>query len=126
MIGIYAIKNIKNNKYYIGQSLHVERRWIEHKSELNNNRHTNRHLQFSWNKNGSEQFEFILLEECLLEELDTKEKYWIREFNSYEGGYNLDSGGQGIESYKHTEEEIDKMRRIQNPMCILQFDLNRT
>lgn len=125
MIGIYAIQNLKNNKYYVGQSLHVKRRWVEHKSELNNNRHINRHLQFSWNKYGSKNFKFILLEECKLEELDEKEKYWIRKLNSYEYGYNLDLGGQGIESYKHTDEEINKMRRIQAPLEILQFDLNK-
>ena len=124
MIGIYAIKNTKNNKHYIGQSFRVERRWIEHKSALNNNRHINIHLQFSWNKNKSECFEFVLLEECLLEELDEKEIYWINKLNSYKNGYNLDTGGQGIKNYKHTEREIYKMRMIQNPMCILQFDLN--
>lgn len=124
MVGIYAIKNLKNNKYYVGQSIHIKRRWIEHKSELNNNRHINRHLQFSWNKYGSKCFKFILLEKCLSKELDEKEKYWIQKLNSYEYGYNLDLGGQGIENYKHTDEEINKMRKIQNPLEILQFDLN--
>lgn len=125
MIGIYAIKNLKNGKYYIGQSKHVKRRWTEHKSELNNNRHINNHLQSSWNKYGYDNFEFILLEECKPHELDNKEKYWITFFNSYANGYNLDLGGQGIQEYKHSDEEIAKMRKIQNPNVVLQFDINK-
>ena len=30
MIGIYKITNKLNNKCYIGQSIHIERRWAEH------------------------------------------------------------------------------------------------
>ena len=52
MIGIYAIKNLKSGKDYLVQSKHVKRRWTEHKSESNNNRHINNHLQSSWNKYG--------------------------------------------------------------------------
>ncbi|MBR2506815.1 MAG: GIY-YIG nuclease family protein [Bacilli bacterium] len=26
-IGIYKIENLKNGKVYIGQSIHIERRW---------------------------------------------------------------------------------------------------
>ena len=30
MIGIYKIENLINGKVYIGQSIHIERRWQEH------------------------------------------------------------------------------------------------
>ena len=55
--------------------------------------------------------------------------FWINKLRTYIGfddcqGYNDDLGGKGIRGYKHTQEEIDKMRRIQNPEIILQFDLN--
>ena len=30
MIGIYKITNLINNKSYVGQSIHIERRWQEH------------------------------------------------------------------------------------------------
>ena len=36
-IGIYCIENKINNKKYIGQSIHIHRRWSEHKYELNIN-----------------------------------------------------------------------------------------
>lgn len=64
MIGIYAIHNTFTNKYYIGQSIHIKRRWEEHKSTLRNQRHENIHLQYSWNKYGESCFDFIVLEIC--------------------------------------------------------------
>lgn len=36
----------------------------------------------------------------------------------------MDNGGDGIPGYKHTADEITKMRRIQNPEVVLQFDEN--
>ena len=35
MIGIYKITNNINNNCYIGQSIHIEERWKEHKSKYN-------------------------------------------------------------------------------------------
>ena len=122
--GIYKITNIKNNKIYIGQSSDIFWRWTHHKSDLNNNRHHNRHLQNAWNKYGKDNFVFSIIEQCPEDNLDEKESYWINYFDSYNNGYNLDYGGQGIRGYKHTDTELEKMHRIQNPKIVLQFDLN--
>lgn len=124
MIGIYTIINIINNKKYIGQSIDIENRFIRHKSELNNNRHINRHLQASWNKYGKDNFKFQIVEECTKEELNKREKYWIKYYDTYKNGYNMNLGGDGITGCKHTKEQISKMRKIQNPKPILRFDFN--
>lgn len=55
--GIYEIKNIVSGKNYIGSSINIEERWIQHKSRLRRNRHENIYLQRSWNKYGEESFE---------------------------------------------------------------------
>jgi predicted GIY-YIG superfamily endonuclease len=39
MIGIYAIKNKFNNKLYIGQSVSIKGRWMNHRSDLATGRH---------------------------------------------------------------------------------------
>lgn len=124
MIGIYTIINLINNKRYIGQSIDIENRFIRHKSELNNNRHVNRHLQASWNKYGMNNFKFQIIEECTKEELNTKEQYWIKFYDTYNDGYNMDFGGDGILGCKHTASQISKMRKIQNPNPVLRFDHN--
>ena len=44
-IGIYVIKNIVNNKCYIGQSQNIETRIREHKYLLRNNKYGNLKIQ---------------------------------------------------------------------------------
>lgn len=103
--GIYCIENIINRKKYIGQSADIFKRWICHKSELNNNCHYNNYLQKSWNKYGENNFNFSILEKCLPEELDDKEIKWIKYYNTFNGiGYNLTEGGGGRQGYTLSEE----------------------
>lgn len=77
MAGIYLIKNKKNGKMYVGQSVNVNDRFVRHKTLLKHNKHYNRYLQNSYNKHGLEQFEFIVLEECEECLLDSREQHWI-------------------------------------------------
>lgn len=119
------IRNIINNKIYIGQSHDIYSRWTHHKCDLNNNQHHNRHLQSAWNYYGSEFFEFSIIEETNEKDLDIREMYWIEYYSSYTDGYNNDTGGQGCHGFKHTDEQIMKMRKIQNPYVVLQFDTNK-
>ncbi|AEO93840.1 homing endonuclease [Bacillus phage G] len=88
--GIYCIKNIKNNKVYIGSSSNMKYRWSRHKSDLNCNRHDNKHLQNSWNKYGENNFIFISLEEIEGDKLTEREQFYIDKYNSMDikFGYN--------------------------------------
>ena len=56
--GIYQIRNLVTGARYIGQSTHLGRRFRREKSDLLYGRHSNTHLQRSWNKHGSEAFAF--------------------------------------------------------------------
>lgn len=93
--GIYCIENLVNNKRYIGQSTDITFRFYQHRSDLKCNRHKNRHLQYSWNEYGKENFKFYVLEECLCEELDELERFYIAHFDTMnqDYGYNFESGG---------------------------------
>lgn len=95
MIGIYKITNQINGKVYIGQSVNIKERWRRHRTAVNEN--TNLPLYRAIQKYGLENFTFEVIEECLKKELDEKEIYWIKYYNSInpERGYNLSLGGNG-------------------------------
>ena len=89
MIGIYKIENKINGKIYIGQSKNIQKRWEEHKSCQK----PNAILTIAFQKYGISNFDFSVVEECQQNELDEREKYWIKYYNSFEDGYNLTRGG---------------------------------
>lgn len=62
--GIYQIRNKINNKIYIGSSKNLVERERTHFVNLRINHHTNKHLQASFNKYGSENFVFETLLTC--------------------------------------------------------------
>ena len=91
--GIYKITNNINQKVYIGQSIDIIRRWRNHKS-FNESLCGHYPLYQAFKKYGLENFSFEIIEECLPQELNDKEIYWIDFYNSYYNGYNQTTGGQ--------------------------------
>lgn len=97
--GIYGIKNVESNKWYIGQAVDIHKRWSDHKHLLNNGKHYNRHLQNAWNKWGASAFLFVVIEECHASKLNDREKYWIEVKDSHSNGYNKTDGGEGLKGW---------------------------
>ena len=81
--GIYKISNITNGHCCVGQSIDIRKRWIAHK-----NSSLDYPLYKAFKKYGIENFVFEILEECKKQELDEKEEYYIKTFDSYNNGYN--------------------------------------
>ena len=108
MVGIYKITNNINNKCYIGQSVHIEERWKEHKSEYNQERENKKTLYLAFKKYGIENFSFEIIEECKPEQLNLKEQYWIDYYDSYNNGYNMTSGGETIYGDNHPGHKLTK------------------
>lgn len=111
--GIYQIKNIINNKIYIGSSVDIKNRWQKHISELRRGKHSNKHLLESYKTHGEQNFEFSILEEVKeLDNLILKEQYYLDFYKSYEkeNGYNLRKIADSNYGYKHTKESIEKFR----------------
>lgn len=95
MTGIYKITNLKNQKVYIGQSINIHKRWINHKASYNNPKKEcyNYPLYKAFRKYGIENFSFEVIEECKQEDLNSREIFWISYYNSYSSGYNQNEGG---------------------------------
>lgn len=108
--GIYTIQNLITGKYYVGESIRVYERWRDHLRDLRTNTHDNKHLQASYNKYGKENFSFTLIEECIPEIRFSREKYWIKEYNSFYHGYNMTEGGEDPKYYKDDNGEIKEWR----------------
>lgn len=111
--GIYKITCIPTGKVYIGQSCSIYDRWYMHKWELNKQKHSNKYLQYAWNKYGEKNFVFDILEICDESVIDDKEKYYICFYKSMNKskGFNLDSGGNL--NKKHSQETKEKIRQAQ-------------
>ena len=89
---IYIIKNKINSKVYIGQTTQtVEIRFKQHLKCLKSN--SVQLISKAIKKYGKSSFYVEMLEECLIEELNTKEEYYIELYNSFNNGYNLCKGG---------------------------------
>ena len=54
--GIYKIENLVNNKVYIGQSIRLKQRKLQHLSLLNRGVHRNAYLQHSFDVYGVQNF----------------------------------------------------------------------
>ena len=80
-IGIYRIRNLINNKVYIGSTKNMKLRWAKHKALLRHNKHQNTHLQSAWNKYGEDAFVFEVIEECKTEDLISREQFFIDSLN---------------------------------------------
>ena len=75
--GIYRIRNLINNKFYIGSSNNINHRKSTHLYDLRNQKHRNIHLQRSYNKHKEENFLFDIIELCEVENLILREQHYI-------------------------------------------------
>lgn len=107
MTGIYKIENLINGKIYIGQSIDIKQRWRQHRNDYKNKKSL---LYSAINKYGIENFLFSIIEECKEEELNEKECFYIKKFNScvlFENshGYNATEGGESPGSSLKDEQK---------------------
>jgi len=94
--GIYIIRNLINDKIYIGGSVNFKRRYNEHHRDLLQGKHTNPKLQRSINKYGLENFTFSIVEVCCEDDIIKREEFWINELAVIDNGYNILATARGI------------------------------
>lgn len=94
---IYKITNLLNGKIYIGQTIHPERRWTEHKQKVKHGQEK-LPIHLAIEKYGEENFSFEVLE--WTDDYDNEERRLIKEYNSISpNGYNIGEGGENYVMY---------------------------
>lgn len=98
---IYRCYCVDSGKNYIGQTrTSLKERICSHRWKALHEPN-NFYFYNAWNKYGEQSLEWSILErvssdslENLCKLLNQREIYWIKEYNSFEAGYNLTPGGQ--------------------------------
>ena len=103
---IYKVTNKVNKKIYIGQTTRILKcRMREH---INDQRKY--YFHNALRKYGIDNFKWEIIERCdSKRELDEMEFHYIKQYDTFNGGYNLTFGGEGSVGYKHSEETLKKL-----------------
>jgi len=128
---IYKTTNLNNGKFYVGQD------------SKNNPEYygSGNLLKRAIKKHGKQNFIKETLEVCCTQEqLNEREKYWIKETKARELGYNIAEGGtggntiseenkerilNGFKGRNHTPESLEKMRGIKKNPKLSEKEIER-
>lgn len=99
-VGVFQLKNLANNKIFIGSSIDLEASWNRLKMELKFGNYPNAELQNDWAKYGVENFEYEILSEIKQEddglihnyrkEARQLEQLFLDELQTFgDNGYNI-------------------------------------
>ena len=104
---IYKITNTINSKSYIGQTIqNVKERFYQHCATECSKAVSNMAIHRAIKKYGKSNFTVEVIEEVESTNLNDRERYWIRYYDSYNNGYNSTEGGQdGIKLFKNLDTE---------------------
>lgn len=104
---IYKITNTINGKSYIGQTIqNVKERFYQHCATKCSKVVSNMSIHRAIKKYGKSNFTVEVIEEIDSTNLNDRERYWIKYYNSYNNGYNSTKGGQdGCKPFKDLDVE---------------------
>lgn len=104
--GIYKWTS-PSGKYYIGQAVNLKRRYNDFANFKRTYTSAGSAIDNARNKyNDLKYWQYDILEECEIENLDKLEIKYIKELDSNNSakGYNSTNGGDGVKGFKPTEE----------------------
>jgi len=96
-IGVFQVRNTKNNKIFISSSTDINAHWNRYKFQLDFGSHINKELQKEWNEFGEESFVFEILSE--LEQDDDLNINYSKEVKELENMIIDDLKQKNIELY---------------------------
>lgn len=106
--GIYALTNTKTGKKYVGQSIDIGRRMVEHSKGKEPFAIGRAISKYGW-----DSFEVEVLELCDRESLNEREIAWIEQLRTTSpNGYNMTTGGgQGMQVTDDVRKKISEATR---------------
>jgi len=134
---IYKATNKINQKVYIGQTystnkykgknsdvlLNSRKQKHYHRAKENNLKNINNHFSNALNIYKEDDFEWDVLICCFnIEELNIKEIFFIKLYNSFNEGYNSNTGGSNYIVTKEVKEAMSKLakermaKRLKDPL----------
>ena len=128
---VYQIRNIVNNKRYIGSSKQVDTRFTTHKMSLKRGNHHSIALQRAWEKYGERNFLFEIIKETSIENLLLEEQNEINKWDFNKELYNINplaqnpphKVGEDHGEAKLTWEEVNQIRQLYTDEKMFQYQL---
>ncbi|ERL54968.1 GIY-YIG nuclease family protein [Psychrobacter aquaticus] len=105
--GIYEIRNMLNNKIYIGSSINIKSRIKRHFNDLKKGSHHSLFLQRSFNKHGSENFSYRIIEITSQDNLLPCEQFYL---DTLKPAYNISKNAGNTLGIKHSPEVVERNR----------------
>ena len=113
---IYLITNDVNSKVYVGQTIQtLNKRFNGHCCYSKSDRSVNMYIKRAIHKYGKDKFHITLIEECPINLLNDREKYWISHYDAVNSDnfYNLALGGDGGNTLVgYTSEQLREHSKI--------------
>lgn len=93
---IYKVTNTVNGKMYIGQTKRtIDLRWKQHiYNSFKDSPFDKGPFHLAIKKYGAEAFVVEEVEKCKNEDLNKRETFWIKHFDTFHNGYNITTGGE--------------------------------
>ena len=115
IIGVYKISNVLSDRYYIGYSKNINRRFCVHRYKLKNSCHDNIFLQRAYNLDGEDKFIYEIIHRCNTEkEAKEIELQYLTDLSIRDKLYNLNynnSGGDLLTNHPDKESIRDKIMK---------------
>jgi hypothetical protein len=77
---------------------------------LRKGQHHSSKLQHSWNKHGKKAFKFLLIQQCVEDDLVDREQHWIDYFEAFKNGYNVLPYAYRMTGWVPSGETLQKMK----------------
>lgn len=109
-LGIYKLHWLESGYFYIGQSIDIQNRFNRHKYLMINNKNKSGFIQSVYNKYGMPLFE--ILEECLYDDLNSREQHYLDLHFDDDKCCNLNKNAVSSKGYKYPKETIERMKML--------------